>query len=113
MLFRSLLVNKSLNFIVELEGIDAFGRDSGLAIIPALRLLPRVIRLPEEVGGAGHDGAVLHAPDGSRGQAVLARRGHARGDRGRHLHHIGGANEVEHVVVPCAANLFRQPDHTR
>ena len=24
-----LLVNKSLNFIVELEGIDAFGRDSG------------------------------------------------------------------------------------
>ncbi|MEN0107291.1 MAG: RNA degradosome polyphosphate kinase, partial [Pseudomonas sp.] len=30
-----LLVNKSLNFIVELEGVDAFGRDSGLAIIPA------------------------------------------------------------------------------
>lgn len=29
-----LLVNKSLNFIVELEGVDAFGRDSGLAIIP-------------------------------------------------------------------------------
>jgi polyphosphate kinase len=26
-----LLVNKSLNFIVELEGVDAFGRDSGLA----------------------------------------------------------------------------------
>src|SRR5690606_7886024 len=24
-----LLVNKSLNFIVELEGVDAFGRDSG------------------------------------------------------------------------------------
>ncbi|MFP3498692.1 RNA degradosome polyphosphate kinase, partial [Pseudomonas sp. SIMBA_059] len=42
-----LLVNKSLNFIVELEGVDAFGRDSGLAIIPAPRLLPRVIRVPE------------------------------------------------------------------
>ncbi len=48
-----LLVNKSLNFIVELEGIDAFGRDSGLAIIPAPRSLPRVIRVPEEVSGAG------------------------------------------------------------
>ena len=29
------LVNKSLNFIVELEGKDAFGRDSGLAVVPA------------------------------------------------------------------------------
>jgi Polyphosphate kinase len=48
-----LLVNKSLNFIVELEGVDAFGRDSGLAIIPAPRLLPRVIRVPESVGGPG------------------------------------------------------------
>ena len=48
-----LLVNKSLNFIVELEGVDAFGRDSGLAILPAPRLLPRVIQVPEEVGGPG------------------------------------------------------------
>ena len=31
------LVNKSLNFIVSLEGKDAFGRDTGLAIIPAPR----------------------------------------------------------------------------
>lgn len=46
-----LLVNKSLNFIVELEGVDAFGRDSGMAIVPAPRLLPRIIRIPEEVGG--------------------------------------------------------------
>lgn len=45
-----LLVNKSLNFIVELEGVDAFGRDSGLAILPAPRLLPRVIQVPEDVG---------------------------------------------------------------
>ncbi|PZW65684.1 polyphosphate kinase [Pseudomonas sp. URMO17WK12:I1] len=48
-----LLVNKSLNFIVELEGVDAFGRDSGLAVIPAPRLLPRIIKVPEEVGGPG------------------------------------------------------------
>ncbi|HEY4145698.1 MAG TPA: RNA degradosome polyphosphate kinase, partial [Pinirhizobacter sp.] len=39
------LVNKSLNFIVELEGVDAFGRDSGLAIVPAPRILPRIIKL--------------------------------------------------------------------
>ncbi|WP_437879477.1 polyphosphate kinase 1 [Pseudomonas sp. LRF_L74] len=48
-----LLVNKSLNFIVELEGVDAFGRDSGLAIIPAPRPLPRIIRVPEDIGGPG------------------------------------------------------------
>jgi polyphosphate kinase len=42
------LVNKSLNFIVSLEGKDAFGRDTGLAIIPAPRSLPRLVELPEE-----------------------------------------------------------------
>lgn len=41
------LVNKSLNFIVELEGKDAFGREGGLAILPAPRSLPRLIRLPQ------------------------------------------------------------------
>lgn len=60
-----LLVNKSLNFIVELEGVDAFGRDSGLAILPAPRLLPRVIRVPEEVGGPGDNfvflSSMIHA----------------------------------------------------
>lgn len=60
-----LLVNKSLNFIVELEGVDAFGRDSGLAIIPAPRLLPRVIRVPEDVGGPGDNfiflSSMIHA----------------------------------------------------
>ncbi|QTP57701.1 polyphosphate kinase 1 [Billgrantia antri] len=43
------LVNKSLNFIVELEGKDAFGRKGGLAILPAPRSLPRVIALPGEL----------------------------------------------------------------
>lgn len=43
------LVNKSLNFIVSLEGKDAFGRDINLAIVPAPRSLPRVIRLPDEL----------------------------------------------------------------
>lgn len=51
-----LLANKSLNFIVELEGTDAFGRDSGLAILPAPRSLPRLIPLPAEMtnGGVQH-----------------------------------------------------------
>jgi polyphosphate kinase len=37
------LLNKSLNFIIELEGADAFGRESGIAIVQAPRILPRVI----------------------------------------------------------------------
>ena len=57
--------NKSLNFAVELEGKDAFGRSSGIAIVQAPRVLPRVIHVPREVGGS--DGvfvflsSVLHA----------------------------------------------------
>ncbi|WP_035568553.1 polyphosphate kinase 1 [Litchfieldella anticariensis] len=43
------LVNKSLNFIVELEGKDAFGREGGMAILPAPRSLPRLIALPPEL----------------------------------------------------------------
>ena len=47
------LVNKSLNFIVALEGKDAFGRETGLAIIPAPRSLPRIIRIPDELCSNG------------------------------------------------------------
>ncbi|MGP9549446.1 MULTISPECIES: polyphosphate kinase 1 [unclassified Halomonas] len=43
------LINKSLNFIVELEGKDAFGRAGGMAILPAPRSLPRLMALPKEV----------------------------------------------------------------
>lgn len=59
------LVNKSLNFIVELEGNDAFGRDLNHAIVPAPRSLPRVIKLPEELGKPGHNfvflSSMIHA----------------------------------------------------
>ena len=48
-----LLVNKSLNFIVQLEGVDAFGRDSGLAVVPAPRVLPRLIQMPEDLAEGG------------------------------------------------------------
>ena len=40
--------NKSLNFIVRLEGRDAFGRDSELAIVQAPRSLPRVLPVPTD-----------------------------------------------------------------
>ena len=43
------LVNKSLNFILSLNGKDAFGRDSGLAVVPAPRSLPRLIKVPKEI----------------------------------------------------------------
>src|SRR5512134_3243278 len=46
------VLNKSLNFAVELVGRDAFGRNSGAAIVQAPRALPRVIRLPREIAGA-------------------------------------------------------------
>jgi polyphosphate kinase len=43
--------NKSLNFIVRLEGKDAFNRNSELAIVQAPRSLPRVVPLPQEAAG--------------------------------------------------------------
>lgn len=59
------VLNKSLNFAVELEGKDAFGRNSGTAIVQAPRVLPRVIRLPHEVAGCEYGfvflSSILHA----------------------------------------------------
>ncbi|MEA2625981.1 MAG: polyphosphate kinase [Candidatus Binatota bacterium] len=43
------VLNKSLNFIVSLEGRDAFGRDNDTAVVQAPRVLPRLIPLPREV----------------------------------------------------------------
>jgi len=59
------LVNKSLNFIVELEGNDAFGRDLNYAVIPAPRSLPRLIELPPELNESGSNfvflSSMIHA----------------------------------------------------
>jgi polyphosphate kinase len=59
------LVNKSLNFILSLEGKDAFGRESGLAIVPAPRSLPRLIKIPKEVIPNGDNfiflSSIIHA----------------------------------------------------
>ncbi|MFM7227362.1 MAG: polyphosphate kinase 1 [Betaproteobacteria bacterium] len=47
------VVNKSLNFIVELAGKDAFGKGTTIAVMKAPRVLPRIIRLPEGLNGNG------------------------------------------------------------
>lgn len=44
------LVNKQLNFLVELDGKDAFGRSIQKAVVPAPRSLPRLIELPSNLG---------------------------------------------------------------
>src|SRR3546814_3137032 len=47
------ILNKSLNFIVQLSGKDAFGRNTGFAVVQAPRALPRLIQIPREVTGSG------------------------------------------------------------
>lgn len=63
------VLNKSLNFLVEVQGADAFGRDVSLAVVPVPRSLPRIIPLPEELC------------DGYRGYLMLSAVVH---------HNIGG-----------------------
>ena len=48
-----MVANKSLNFIVRLQGKDAFGRHNEIAIVKVPRVLPRVIALPERFGRKG------------------------------------------------------------
>lgn len=47
------ILNKSLNFIVRLDGKDAFGRNSGRAIVQVPRSLPHIIELPKEIVAQG------------------------------------------------------------
>ncbi|MEE8281181.1 MAG: polyphosphate kinase 1, partial [Gammaproteobacteria bacterium] len=60
------ILNKSLNFIVGLEGIHAFGRPCRRAIVQAPRSLPRLIRLPQHLAGPNDNdfvflSSVIHA----------------------------------------------------
>jgi polyphosphate kinase len=59
------VLNKSLNFALELEGKDAFGRNSGAAIVQAPRTLPRFILLPKKIAGCKFGfvflSSILHA----------------------------------------------------
>ncbi len=60
------IINKSLSFIVSLQGKDAFGRDSGMAVVQAPRSLPRLIQLPPGEAGNGENdyvflSSIIHA----------------------------------------------------
>ncbi len=59
------VLNKSLNFAVELQGKDAFGRNSTRAIVQAPRVVPRIIPMPPEVSGCEYGfvflSSILHA----------------------------------------------------
>jgi polyphosphate kinase len=60
------ILNKSLNFVVELAGADSFGRAAPLAVVQAPRSLPRIIRIPAELEGTGPDdfvflSSIIHA----------------------------------------------------
>jgi polyphosphate kinase len=59
------ILNKSLNFVVSLEGKDAFGRSSGVAIVQAPRSLPRLVQLPADCADGPHDfvflSSIIHA----------------------------------------------------
>ncbi len=70
------VLNKSLNFIITLEGKDAFGRNSGIAIVQAPRALPRLIQLPASCARHKYDFVFLssiihkHATDLFPGMTV-------------------------------------------
>lgn len=53
------ILNKSLNFIVSLEGTDAFGRGSRFAVVQVPRSLPRVIAMPTDSGEGSYDFVLL------------------------------------------------------
>jgi len=59
------VLNKSLNFAVELRGKDAFGRNSARAILQAPRVLPRTILMPTDISGCEYGfvflSSILHA----------------------------------------------------
>ena len=60
------ILNKSLNFIISLTGKDAFGRNSGRAVLQAPRSLPRIIKLPSQETGSGENdfvflSSIIHA----------------------------------------------------
>ncbi len=68
------ILNKSLNFAVELSGVDAFGRNATHAVVQAPRSLPRFIRLPEKIAGCPYGfiflSSILHANVGELFQGM-------------------------------------------
>ena len=59
------IINKNLTFIVTLKGKDAFGRNTGMAVVQAPRALPRVVRLAQDLAEHPYDfvflSSIIHA----------------------------------------------------
>lgn len=105
------LVNKSLNFILSLEGKDAFGRESGLAIVPAPRSLPRLIKVPKEIMPAEDNfiflSSIIHAYVGEFFTGMIVKECHQfRVTRNSDL-------EMSNVEVQDVASALQGELHTR
>lgn len=59
------VLNKALTFLVSVEGRDAFGRGSGIAVLQVPRALPRLIELPSNLARCDHEfvmlSSIIHA----------------------------------------------------
>lgn len=110
------LLSKILNFIVALEGKDAFGRESHYGIVQAPRTLPRVIRLPRQIAGCDHCyvllSSIIHAHVGDFFPGMEAKACHQfRITRSSQL--LLGEEELEDLKQAVAGELlerrFSQP----
>ncbi len=59
------ILNKSLNFVVSLDGTDDYGREAWMAIVQAPRALPRIIRMDDDAAGGPNNfvflSSIIHA----------------------------------------------------
>ncbi|MCE9635702.1 MAG: polyphosphate kinase 1 [Planctomycetes bacterium] len=53
------VLNKGLAFIVSVDGTDAFGRRSGIAVVQVPRSLPRLLRFPRKIASGPDDFVML------------------------------------------------------
>ena len=102
------LVNKSLNFILSLDGSDAFGREGGFAIVPAPRSLPRIIRIPDRLTDGGDNfvflSSIIHAHVDELFPGMTVRECHKfRGTRNADLEM--NAAEVEDIALALKGEL--------
>lgn len=74
------LLSKILNFMVALEGKDAFGRESHFAVVQAPRSLPRLIRLPKAISSSEYCyvflSSIIHAHVGDLFPGMSAKSCH-------------------------------------
>ena len=65
------VLNKSLNFLVPLEGRDAFGREGGVVVVNVPRSLNRLIPVPSELGEGEHTFVLLSSVIHSQIEALF------------------------------------------